>query len=204
MKKNGFTLVEVTLVIGVAGLIFAAAFIALPGLWASERDAARREDMMKFVTTLKNFQTHNNRGALPGSTGTDANFLVSGGLGGSAVAVTFSGDSLRSSSEGASFSNTSWAGFYRDYLGTTDFMDPDGTHYELYVANCTYDRTLGLGQPCNNGALADISTLTELDHKIYVAIGASCDGDTAVRNANIRKVAVTYKLERAGQYCYNS
>ena len=201
MKKNGFTLVEVTLVIGVAGLIFAAAFIALPGLWASERDAARREDMMKFVTTLKNFQTNNNRGALPGNAGTDASRL---GVGGQGVEVLFAGDDLTSTSEGVNFNDTSWAGFYRDYLGTTDFVDPDGTHYELYVTNCARTNDLGLGQPCNNGALADISTLTELDHKIYVAIGASCDGDTAVRNANIRKVAVTYKLERAGQYCYNS
>lgn len=201
MKKNGFTLVEVTLVIGVAGLIFAAAFIALPGLWASERDAARREDMMKFVTTLKNFQTNNNRGALPGNASIDASRL---GVGGQGVEVLFAGDDLTSTSEGVNFNDTSWAGFYRDYLGTTDFVDPDGTHYELYVANCAKANDLGLGQPCNNGALADISTLTELDHKIYVAIGASCDGDTAVRNANIRKVAVTYKLERAGQYCYNS
>ena len=64
-NRKGFTIIEVSLVLAIAGMIFMMAFLVLPGLWASERDAERRDDMIKFVNNLKNFQTNNNRGALP-------------------------------------------------------------------------------------------------------------------------------------------
>ena len=50
---------------GIAGFIFTMAFIALPGLWATERDAERRDNILTFVTKLKDYMTNNNRGALP-------------------------------------------------------------------------------------------------------------------------------------------
>lgn len=66
MKKqfNGFTMIEVALVFGIAGLIFLMTFIALPTLQRQSRDAQRESDMAKFVELAKKFQT-NNRGALP-------------------------------------------------------------------------------------------------------------------------------------------
>ena len=41
-SKRGFTVIEVALVLAIAGLIFLMVFIALPGLRASQRDAERR------------------------------------------------------------------------------------------------------------------------------------------------------------------
>ena len=64
-RENGFTFIEITLVLAIAGFIFTMAFIALPGLWASERDAERRDNVLTFVTKLKDYMTNNNRGALP-------------------------------------------------------------------------------------------------------------------------------------------
>ncbi|MBQ3353394.1 hypothetical protein IJG89_03605 [Candidatus Saccharibacteria bacterium] len=63
-KKIGFTVIEVSLVIAIAGLIFMMVFVALPGLRATQRDTERREDMMELVAAIKKFQ-QNNRGALP-------------------------------------------------------------------------------------------------------------------------------------------
>ena len=66
MKRfKGFTLIEVALVLAIAGLIFMMVFITLPRVWANQRDAARRDDMMTFIQKLKDFQSNNNRGALP-------------------------------------------------------------------------------------------------------------------------------------------
>ena len=69
MKKGdndsrGFTIIEVALVLAIAGLICLMVFVALPGLRASQRDTSRREDMMSLIDGIKRYQ-QNNRGTLP-------------------------------------------------------------------------------------------------------------------------------------------
>ncbi|MBQ1387345.1 prepilin-type N-terminal cleavage/methylation domain-containing protein [Candidatus Saccharibacteria bacterium] len=63
-KKNGFTIIEVALVLAIAGLIFLMVFVALPQLQRQQRDSRRRDDILSFLETVKKYQT-NNRGALP-------------------------------------------------------------------------------------------------------------------------------------------
>ena len=63
-KKNGFTIIEVSLVLAVAGLIMTMVFIALPQLQRQQRDSRRKDDILSFLETVKKYQT-NNRGALP-------------------------------------------------------------------------------------------------------------------------------------------
>ncbi|MBR2994170.1 type II secretion system protein [Candidatus Saccharibacteria bacterium] len=63
-KRSGFTIIEVSLVLAIAGLIFLMVFIALPQLQRSQRDSRRRDDILMFLETVKKYQT-NNRGALP-------------------------------------------------------------------------------------------------------------------------------------------
>lgn len=69
MKKGefdlkGFTIIEVSLVLAIAGLIFLMIFIALPALQRQQRDTARKEDITALISAVKKYQT-NNRGALP-------------------------------------------------------------------------------------------------------------------------------------------
>lgn len=59
-KKNGFTIIEVVLVLAIAGLIFLMVFIALPALQRSQRDTQRREDMSRFASQINSYQTNNN------------------------------------------------------------------------------------------------------------------------------------------------
>ena len=63
-SKYGFTMIEVSLVLAIGGLIFLMVFVALPALQRQARDAQRREDMSTLITAIKNYQ-RNNRGALP-------------------------------------------------------------------------------------------------------------------------------------------
>jgi prepilin-type N-terminal cleavage/methylation domain-containing protein len=63
-KQKGFTIIEVVLVLAIAGLIFLMVFIALPALQRSQRDTQRRDDISRFVSQLTSFST-NNRGSLP-------------------------------------------------------------------------------------------------------------------------------------------
>ena len=63
-KEKGFTIIEVVLVLAIAGLIFLMVFIALPALQRGQRDTQRRDDVSKFVSQLTSYAT-NNRGSLP-------------------------------------------------------------------------------------------------------------------------------------------
>ena len=54
-NKNGFTVIEVVLVLAIAGLIFLMVFIAFPALARSQRDAKRRDDISILLKDLKDF-----------------------------------------------------------------------------------------------------------------------------------------------------
>ena len=63
-SKKGFTIIEVVLVLAIAGLIFLMVFIALPNMQRSQRDTARRNDYAAFASNITNYLTNNN-GSLP-------------------------------------------------------------------------------------------------------------------------------------------
>ena len=60
-KNNfkGFTIIEVVLVLAIAGLIFLMVFLALPALQRSQRDTQRKQDVAMVVTTLHNWKANN-------------------------------------------------------------------------------------------------------------------------------------------------
>ena len=72
-NKKGFTIIEVVLVLAIAGLIFLMVFLALPALQRSQRDTQRKNDASRLRAAITDY-TSNNRGALPWTdTGTIAN-----------------------------------------------------------------------------------------------------------------------------------
>ena len=179
--KKGFTIIEVSLVLAIAGLIFLMIFIALPALRRTQRDAQRRDDMMGFLKEVKSYQT-NNRGMLP--TGDTVNYTW--GNNDSPIDI----------------SPSTWVGFFRDYMGEK-FVDPDGVHYNLTVAKCG----AGVDADCT-ASIEKLSSLSDLafpnGYKIIVITQAACSGEKPVGVANPRKIAVLYRLEGAGAYCANT
>lgn len=63
-RTKGFTIIEVVLVLAIAGLIFLMVFIALPALQRNQRDTQRRNDLSRVESAIQNYQT-NNRNSLP-------------------------------------------------------------------------------------------------------------------------------------------
>ena len=61
---RGFTIIEVVLVLAVAGLIFLMVFLALPALQRSQRDIARKSWSSNLIANLENARA-NNKGAIP-------------------------------------------------------------------------------------------------------------------------------------------
>lgn len=63
-QQQGFTIIEVVLVLAIAGLIFLMVFLALPALQRSQRDSTRRSSVSYFASQVAQYQA-NNRGAIP-------------------------------------------------------------------------------------------------------------------------------------------
>lgn len=117
--RSGFTIIEVVLVLAIAGLIFLMVFVALPALQRSQRDTQRRDDIARLATAITQYQTNNNN-ALP----TDGTALINNYLGGSdefsdplGGAYTISIKDRRTSSNGNA-SNSYSSGNYQISLYT--------------------------------------------------------------------------------------
>lgn len=63
-NDKGFTIIEVALVLAIAGLIFLVVFIAWPALQNSQKDTAARQDVNHVVTAIESYKT-DNQGSLP-------------------------------------------------------------------------------------------------------------------------------------------
>ncbi len=70
-KTQGFTIIEVVLVLAIAGLIFLIVFLALPALQRSQRDTQRKQDVSRFMSQLTQYQS-NHQGSIPAGTGVGA------------------------------------------------------------------------------------------------------------------------------------
>lgn len=203
-NKKGFTIVEVSLVLAIAGLIFLMAFIAVPSLQTQRRDTQRREDVTKVVKLITDYQA-NHRGALPERKATVKN----------GQDEPSGWESIRC---GDDENNDDWDTLYCEYLGD-DFTDPDGDGYRLQVGYCQSNgaavpdadcvktstqytfpdgTTINVKNPNDPGA--DFPN----EHMMTIVIGATCSGEKTIGTSNPRKVAVLYKLEGGGTYCANS
>jgi len=61
---KGFSIIEVVLVLAIAGLIFLMVFVALPALQAGQRDTARKNDVSAVGAAVNSFASAN-KGAYP-------------------------------------------------------------------------------------------------------------------------------------------
>lgn len=104
-KEKGFTIIEVVLVLAIAGLIFLVVFLALPALQRSQRDTARRQDVGKVVSALQSYMS-DNKNALPTSTTGFANYYGSLAQAGSGVAIATAATANAASVSAAKASGT--------------------------------------------------------------------------------------------------
>lgn len=175
------------LVLAIAGLIFLMMTIALPSLFANQRDAKRRDDVALFINRLKNFQANNNRGALPGTDSESVDVKIAGN------SITFGQTTA---------GGRSWADFYAGFFDNS-FVDPSsGGLYDWYIVGCG---TTTVGSKCSNALLNSFynGTFESNNFTMYIVKSASCSGSDPIYSSNARNVAVLYKLER-GEYCANT
>jgi prepilin-type N-terminal cleavage/methylation domain-containing protein len=117
--QHGFTIIEVVLVLAIAGLIFLMVFLALPALQRSQRNTARKQDV-GIVASAINSYSSDNKGKLP-----DAGTCTSDGSSGDKYGSTgFCAyiDSLSSNSPTVTIQTSGSGKTYSEVIGT------DGTN----------------------------------------------------------------------------
>lgn len=66
-KESGFTIIEVLIVLAIAGLIMVIVFLAVPALQRNQRNTARKEDSSNLLAAVSEYAGNNN-GGLPTTT----------------------------------------------------------------------------------------------------------------------------------------
>ena len=74
-KQEGFTIIEVLIVLAIAALILLVVFLAVPGLQRSNSNNATSQEATRIASAITNF-TSNNNGSLPANA-TDAGTIAS-------------------------------------------------------------------------------------------------------------------------------
>ena len=210
-QKTGFTIIEVVLVLAIAGLIFLMVFVALPALQRSQRDTQRRNDMSRVDTSLVQYQTNNM------SAGNNTTALPQGPSYWAACKDgSFTTNCTTESNSGGSESPDVAREFVRRYLNagtdstTNTFQDPDGVFYSMYISGNIGGKTIAQAETSVPSANAAIVTKDSTKgftvgadykaHIVFVIPGGKCDGEYVVPDTS-RHFAVMYRLEGAGVYC---
>ena len=201
-SMQGFTIIEVVLVLAIAGLIMLMVFLALPAMQRGQRDRQRSQDISRLYTALQNYG-NNNKGALPQGLGTvDGNDI----------------DAVTNQKE--------WTKFYKSYMlaGGDTFEEPAGGNYSLLVTTCSGssatlakpNNALDAGDNCTNtangnlsdGTYADTVTFESQGGTLIVVIGGKCNGETVTaattKTGGGRKFAIMYKNEGGGVTCQSN
>jgi prepilin-type N-terminal cleavage/methylation domain-containing protein len=68
-KSEGFTIIEVMIVLAIAGLILLIVFLAVPALQRNSRNTARKSDVSRVASALTNWESNNNGTTFTAGTG---------------------------------------------------------------------------------------------------------------------------------------
>ena len=210
-SKSGFTIIEVVLVLAIAGLIFLMVFVALPALQRSQRDTQRTDDMARVQSQLMSWQNnHNNR--LPEA---------------STCIVDSNGEYSTSSSDACKFIDEYMNSAAQSNSEGNTFVDPSGDYYSL-VVTCNYsggqinkasgsetckdsiEVETASGKFSSNLDTSNVNKSISLDkdaqfdsHVMWLIPGSTCDGENAVPSAK-NNFAILYRLEGSGIKCTNN
>lgn len=198
MKKRGFTIIEVVLVLAIAGLIFLMVFIALPALQRSQRNTRRRQDISRISTAVTQYLASNNK--LPfwvdGSRKVIDYKFVTNYVESDAKCYKTSGDLCTEDIK----SSKAKANFKCETGDCSEFSDPDGTPYGIWywglADTVDLSPTIGPSKSSDNFKA----------HWIYAVSKAKCDSsDNVVGVASgANDFALAYILEGGSVYCVDN
>lgn len=196
-SKRGFTIIEVVLVLAIAGLIFLMVFIALPALQRSQRDTQRRNDYSMLSTAVTSYIT-NNGGRVSKLTDSTSGVKTS----------KMKKDGEGKVVSGGELDSTKWI--------NAEGTDPNGYPYNLYA--CKFSSWSAASSACGTGDDTVSSSggkipTTDSDNQgseVFIITGANCDGSDSAGNSapkadtGIRAYVIYGHLEGSGTYCQDN
>ena len=194
LTKKGFAIIEVVLVLAIAGLIFLMVFLALPALQRSQRDAQRKQDVAMVVTALHNWKA-NNKGRGYAS------------MGNNSVLTPLADLNEEQKKYGV---NNSIEPIENSPLNSYISFDlKSGKNKNDSSSSLSLNTKIITTSVNNNVTLFRIDSPSFRDHeRIAVVVGMGCDNIELASNRsvvlrNIKKgaAAVVYLLESGGAYC---
>ena len=176
-NKKGFTIIEVVLVLAIAGLIFLMVFIALPALQRSQRNTQRSDDMSRILTAANSYQSNNN-GKSPFIYDSTSTYTIAG-----TFIKRYIDETCPETEDNPAEPECSGS----------EFRDPDGNNYKMQ-----YDGSMNA-----DGVTGTVSsTWEENDHTIHVFTYATCgDEGTVVKGTGERQYAILYVQEGGAVTC---
>lgn len=206
-----FTMIEVVLVLAIAGLIFAMVFIGLPVLQRNQRNTQRKDDVDRVFSAIIEYKSNNNN-RLPVRNGYyDSNFIT-----------RYVDSSCRASAHYDS-------GLIAYANCGAKFIDPDGTPYSTYIGSNSISH-LPSGSDASVAKLnhqilpisvkspnAQFSTVSEniknpnegaidrgaVNHIMYIYAGAICAESEGYlyHSGNASDFLIAMRLEGGAFYC---
>lgn len=176
-RKSGFTIIEVVLVLAIAGLIFAIVFIGLPALQAQQRDTQRRQNVAEIIAAMEVYKK-NNGGLYPGT-------MATGRRGQPCFNMSGSGCNTLGM----------WNSFLDKYA--SEYEDPS-SGYKYHVAAAS-----NYGSGCREQA-GKFKNFRSMHYApLVVCYSTNCD-DTYSNAKDYGKIAILYEAERGGVICMNN
>ena len=196
-KYEGFTIIEVVLVLAIAGLIFLMIFVALPALQRSVRNNQRKKDTQRVYTAVIEYYGNNNKLPLTSSK-TDKRNVLDWSIDKNFVPryidsnCKFKKENLVNGRQQLTYSDCG-----------SEFTSPSGRTYTLCTqrqrTSASYDGysfTGCLGRRSDN----------QVDEIIRIIPYQSCDTYSYVRNKNLlpNTFSVAILLEGGEEYCIDN
>jgi len=176
-RAQGFTIIEVMIVLAIAGLIMAIVFFAVPQLQRNARDNQRQSVANRVKAELDTY-SGNNQGAYP--------FTYSSGTTAVPAAWTAAANCPISTGGGVK----SCQDFANRYLANVNINDPaTNAAMPIFISK----QTSAPGAP------------GWVKGQLYIAVGAKCSGDQIVASAGNSTYAVVVGLDRTNtDYCVDN
>ncbi len=170
-NKDGFTIIEVMIVLAIAALILLIVFLAVPALQRTSRNTQRKNDAAAISAALANFLTDNN-GTLPVSLGLNPNDATG------TVDICAGGGNAQGG-----------------VIGCTTTMPIETAKLGIYTAKEIYINTaytaITVGTPGSTPSATNVNV-----NSAVVVTGFACNTtNTGVGNANPRDMVVIYVTE---------
>ena len=199
-QKKGFTIIEVVLVLAIAGLIFLMVFIALPALQRAQRNTKRKNDLSRIMTAVTQYQAHNHyrNPFLP-----IAENITDSGI------DKFSKFIIRYIDPECEGVDRTKRTFYIPQTCGDAFTDPDGTVYGIDAradTNTGGKKTEKIKFLNRDSKNVGLTGATEMTHLIVVFTQAKCSPDEGYVEwtKNDNDIGMWYPIEGGSVICVDN